>query len=128
MLLNDFYHITCKNFDTEMPNALVRLNPDHEIYKAHFPGRPITPGVCQIQMATEILSLYTGAEVCLTDVKNIKYMEIISPEETTELTIKFTKVSTLGESCKVTVVFEKGNTIYSKMSMTYHVVCSDSNI
>ena len=31
----------------------VILNPDHLIYKAHFPGQPVTPGVCILQMIQE---------------------------------------------------------------------------
>ena len=31
----------------------IRLHPDHTIYKAHFPGEPITPGVCVIQIAKD---------------------------------------------------------------------------
>ena len=33
----------------------IRLNPDHEIYRAHFPGNPITPGVCIVQIISEVL-------------------------------------------------------------------------
>ena len=31
----------------------VRLLSDSIIYKAHFPGEPVTPGVCIMQMAKE---------------------------------------------------------------------------
>ena len=39
----------------------ISLFPEHFIYKAHFPGEPITPGVCIIQIATELFSLAMDA-------------------------------------------------------------------
>ena len=33
----------------------IKLDPEHFIYKAHFPGEPITPGVCIMQIAKELL-------------------------------------------------------------------------
>ena len=65
MLKNDFYQI----LDETASETRVRLNPAHVIYQAHFPGRPITPGACQIQMVTEILAGRLGAEVSLTAIK-----------------------------------------------------------
>lgn len=35
--------------------AVVRLLPDNPIYKAHFPGYPVTPGVTLVQMAMECM-------------------------------------------------------------------------
>ncbi len=128
MLLNEFYYIIDKDVTTDVSVVTVRFNPEHEIYKAHFPGRPITPGVCQIQMVTELLSLCLNAEVVLTDIKNVKYMAIMSPDEVTEMNVRFLKIAHVNDTCKVMVVFEKNERIFSKMSMTYHVVCNYSNI
>lgn len=128
MLLNSFFHIAEKDFSGVEPVFSIRLNPMHEIYKAHFPGTPITPGVCQIQIVTELLSLYLGCGVRLSDVKNIKYMAVISPEETAELTVRFIKVATDGDVCKVSAIFTAEKIIFSKMSMTYHVVCNNPDI
>ena len=73
MLLNKFFHITAMMPAPDTPGFSIRLDPEHEIYKAHFPGHPVTPGVCQIQIVTELLALHLGEEVRLTDVKNVKY-------------------------------------------------------
>lgn len=122
MLLNKFFHITAKMPSPDTPGFAIRLNPEHEIYKAHFPGHPVTPGVCQIQIVTELLALHLGEEVRLTDVKNVKFMAVVSPRETTDLSVKFTKIATNGDTCKITAILDDGEQIFSKMSMTYHVV------
>lgn len=52
MLLNDFFKITdIKNADKY--TISIEMNPKHDIYKGHFPGNPITPGVCLTQMVKE---------------------------------------------------------------------------
>ena len=89
MLLNDFYQIT----EQASQAFRIRLNPAHEIYRAHFPGQPITPGVCQIQLVTELLSQLLDAEATLTDCKNVKYLSVVRPEETPELTVRFAKLA-----------------------------------
>ena len=38
--------------------ASVVLLDDSPIYKAHFPGFPVTPGVCIVGMAVELASLF----------------------------------------------------------------------
>ncbi|MDO4164502.1 MAG: hypothetical protein Q4D56_08980 [Bacteroides sp.] len=122
MLLNSFFYITREDADVSgCPIVSIRLNPEHAIYKAHFPGKPITPGVCQIQIVTEILSIRLGADAELTDIKSVKYMAVIAPDEVTELTVRFQKMERNANSCKVIVVFEKEEQIFSKMSMTYRV-------
>ena len=49
-LIGDFFHIvSTKHSEAELVWQ-VQLNADHYIYRAHFPGNPITPGVCLVQM------------------------------------------------------------------------------
>ena len=50
----------------------LQLHPEHEIYQAHFPGNPITPGVCQVQIVAELAGrqlqrhrlLHPGGRLC----------------------------------------------------------------
>lgn len=118
MLLNDF----CQILGRDLQSFRVRLNPAHEIYRAHFPGQPVTPGVCQIQLATELLSVLLDAEAILTDAKSVKYIAVIRPEETPELTVSFQKIACDGDTCRVTVVLEDDVRLFTKMSIACHVV------
>ena len=123
-----FYKIVILDYGQIDCTATICLNREHEIYKAHFPGQPITPGVCQIQIVTEILALRLNEEVYLSDIKNVKYMAVISPEKVSELTVDMQIKAREQDSCKVSALFRCGDRIFSKMSMTYHVVRDNSNI
>lgn len=100
----------------------VRLHPEWPIYKAHFPGHPITPGVCIVQTVQELLQTLLHHELCLYKAKNIKYLSIISPEEVTELTVAFPKVEEQPDgSFKVQAQISSGETLFTKLSASFRV-------
>lgn len=97
----------------------IRLNPEHFIYAAHFPGEPITPGVVIMQISVELLSDYVGNPLEIKMVKNIKFLKIISPAEVTELSWQIGKVSK-DENGDVKAQFTvvSGDAVYAKLSIT----------
>lgn len=121
MLLNEFFHIERRTDSGDAYSVELRLNADHKIYQAHFPGHPVTPGVCQIQIVGELLADRLGRGVRLTDIKTVKYMAVISPVETPRLEVRFKKIAIDGATCKVMATIEAGGQVYSKLSMTYVV-------
>lgn len=100
----------------------VKLNPEHYIYKAHFPGHPITPGVCLLQMVAELASEAEKCALGVLAVKNAKYTGVVDPSENSLLSFIFTSRSELEDgSLKVQVQVTDPNnpdTIFSKFSVT----------
>lgn len=128
MLLNEFFNIINTETVGEYLTTQIRLNPGHEIFKAHFPGKPVVPGVCQIQIISEIIAAQIHCEVILTDAKNVKYLLPIDPRKTHELIVKITLTAHKDDFYKATATFTCNEQIYSKMTLTYHVVRNNSNI
>ncbi len=58
----------------------VLMNPEHVIYRAHFPEDPITPGVCIIQIGLELLGRALDCTPELCRVKNVKFLSILRPD------------------------------------------------
>ena len=56
-LLNNLYKVLCADSKDGRLTFKVKLDPDCFIYQTHFPGNPITPGVCLIQITSELLEL-----------------------------------------------------------------------
>ena len=71
----------------------VILNPDHLIYKAHFPGQPVTPGVCILQMIQELLSEQCGTRLYISKIKNAKFVNMISPVSDGRISVVFISVT-----------------------------------
>ena len=81
ILKDDFYTITSLTTDNEMVEASLQLNPAHPIFDGHFPGQPVVPGVCMVQMIKEILETVTGRTLILKQSDHIKFLSVINPVE-----------------------------------------------
>ncbi|MEJ7766933.1 MAG: hypothetical protein WKF89_03925 [Chitinophagaceae bacterium] len=81
MLLGDFYHITSMQSEMNTSNVSMELNPQHAIFEGHFPGKPVVPGVCMMQMVKEMLSFLSGRPVMLSTADTIKFLSVINPDE-----------------------------------------------
>jgi 3-hydroxyacyl-[acyl-carrier-protein] dehydratase len=81
MLIDDFYHITELKKTEDSIQAEIRLNPDHALYKGHFPQQAVVPGVMQIQIVKEILEAELKQELLIREVMVAKYFRPIIPQE-----------------------------------------------
>ena len=105
--------------------ATIRLLPDSPVYKGHFPGYPITPGVCLVEIALELIAemadqvghdegeVAYDERVRLVGAKNIKFTNPIIPSEATEL-----RFNLGGEGSERTVEILSGETLCAKMSLS----------
>ena len=95
----------------------LKLNPEHFIYQAHFPGEPITPGVCIMQIAVELFEVALNTPIELNTVKNIKFLRIISPNEVTEVKYSLQKITKEDDMFKVQVTVSANEDVYAKLSL-----------
>ena len=97
-LKNNLYKIISKEEVNSIFNYTVELNPSCVIYQAHFPGEPITPGVCIVQIGKEVIEdlLLEQSSVSrrleIIKAKNIKFLSVLSPNETPILTYQVRKL------------------------------------
>lgn len=97
-LKNNLYKIISKEEVNSIFNYTVELNPSCVIYQAHFPGEPITPGVCIVQIGKEVIEdllleqSSASRRLEIIKAKNIKFLSIISPNETPILTYQVRKL------------------------------------
>jgi 3-hydroxyacyl-[acyl-carrier-protein] dehydratase len=84
------YDIADFTVNAELCEALVRLDPAHAVFEGHFPGRPVVPGVCMLQMIASVIERAAGHPVVMTSLANVKYTAIIDPLETPEVRVAVT--------------------------------------
>lgn len=92
-LKNDFYKVTAQVEEGGLPQFSIKLNPQHFIFKAHFPGEPVTPGVCLVQMAKELVETWTNRPLSITYVKNVKFLAVVSPVSTPEFDFQINRLA-----------------------------------
>lgn len=121
ILKNDFYSIGLLQQETGSINALLQLNPEHAVFAGHFPGQPVVPGVCMVQMVKEILETVTGHALQLKTADHIKFLSMVNPQESVEL--KATITYTLdADEIKVTAALYKSETVCLKMKGLFSIV------
>ena len=81
MLIEGLYEITAFDHEACEVSATVKLNKHHRIFEGHFPGHPVLPGVCVIQMVQELTEKALGKTLLLTVASNVKFMAVINPEK-----------------------------------------------
>ena len=91
MLLNKLYTLVSFGFSEEKDkiSAKILLNREHPVFGGHFPGNPILPGVCTVQIIRELLEKAVGKELVLHKAASIKYLGFISPVKTSEILFDF---------------------------------------
>ncbi|WP_347051536.1 3-hydroxyacyl-ACP dehydratase [Flavobacterium olei] len=125
MLLKDFYKVL-SNDKTEDSKYKIRIlvNADHEVFNGHFPGNPIMPGVCMIQIIKELTESITESSLMIETLSNVKFMALINPEVNPELLLELDITTTEDGLVKVknTTYFNettalKLSNVYKKLSL-----------
>ena len=118
MLENSFYTIEKTESKDNLLSAEVFFNSGHDIYKAHFPGNPITPGVCLLQIALELLNKKFNRDLRFIEAKNIKYLKIINPLENPRVDF-IVQYRTEKDLIFADINIVAGDTVFTKISATY---------
>ncbi|MCD8540733.1 MAG: 3-hydroxyacyl-ACP dehydratase [Leadbetterella sp.] len=100
-------------------HILVVLNKDHDIFKGHFPGNPVTPGACMLQVVKELAQDILGFKLMMTSAANVKFMALINPEVNPVLRLELDIDASEEDHIKVknTTLFEEITAL--KMNNTY---------
>ncbi len=115
MLLNDFFTILEEKTEGDTTIYKVKLNENHTIFDGHFPGDPIVPGVCQLQILIDILTQREQVDYFLSESNQIKYISVIKPQETPTFFISFKVEKKEEVGLVLTARFYNEDLIYFKM-------------
>ena len=129
-LKNNLYKIISKEEVNSIFNYTVELNPSCMIYEAHFPGEPITPGVCIVQIGKEVIEdllleqSSASRRLEIIKAKNIKFLSVISPNETPILTYQVRKLVFSDDNMTVEtqIVVNSDDKSMAKISLVMKVV------
>ena len=113
-LLNSLFRVVDRRHEGEQTVFDVELCAEHLIYRAHFPGHPITPGVCVMQMVCELAAEIVGHPVHMTGAKNVKFLAPIIPTATPRVTVRVTV-----EPTRIVAAVEGGEQVMAKLSLCH---------
>lgn len=114
MTFSELYHIKELHCDDGLWRAVVELAAKHPIYEGHFPGNPVLPGVCTLEIVKECVERAGGCSVRYDNIADCKFTAMIIPGKEV-LSVEFT----LGEDRTVRATVSVGGTAAMKLKATY---------
>lgn len=118
-LLNDFFKILTVEKSEKKIIIGIELNAAHEIFKGHFPGNPVVPGVCMVQMLKEILSHIYKKEFTMQEASQLKFLAILNPVEVQKLTVELNVLKQENEAMIISGTFQKAELIFVKFKAMF---------
>ncbi len=84
-MLNNYYNVLSVRREDDWAVYTVSLNPDCEVYMGHFPGNPVSPGVCSIQMVLECAERECavsgfGRKLAVGEIRQCRFTALVSPQ------------------------------------------------
>lgn len=81
MLVSNYYKIDRRECTDNVHRFFISLCPDCEVYKGHFPGTPVSPGVCNIQMVKECAEGVVGKQLLMNNLQLCRLTTLVTPIE-----------------------------------------------
>lgn len=126
-LLNDFFYLGDTTTVAGETECGIRFDPQHAIYRAHFPGNPITPGVCMIQLVGELLEVLAGRRLMLKRIANVKFQHVLSPVEYPACRVVFHVIETRERLWKIKASLREGEIRFAQLSMLFEEPANDES-
>lgn len=127
MFLNNLYQIKQGFPESNVSkfSVIIELNPSHEVFNGHFPGKPILPGVCMVQILKELMSSYSDCKLTLMSAGSIKYLSIIDPlvNNIIHFDIEMDRTEQGGLSCKAALYFESH--VFCRFKGEFQIITKD---
>ncbi|MDF2431160.1 MAG: 3-hydroxyacyl-[acyl-carrier-protein] dehydratase [Mucilaginibacter sp.] len=90
MLKDSLYKITSQDHHDGVIDAILEINKEDSIFNGHFPGHPVLPGACMLQIIKEVLEDTLKASFRLKKADQIKFLAISDPLINNILKLKLT--------------------------------------
>ena len=79
MLLDDFFYINKIQKNEDAILATLMVNAEHPIFLGHFPGQPVVPGVCMMEMMKETMAKGLSVHLRILKSENMKFLTVQDP-------------------------------------------------
>jgi len=114
-----FFAIIQQSSSENAFGMVIRINPEHEIFKGHFPDLPIVPGVCLLQIVREAVEIQLNKKQNIREVNNMKFLAPYNPmeQDTTMLSVSYVQEADL---LKISASLTGDAVTFFKLSAVFH--------
>lgn len=107
MLIENLAVLTSENTNGQHISTILQIDPEHPLFKGHFPNNPIVPGVVLLQMLKEQAERFSGNQLQMFKASNVKFVSAISPEEENKIRLETDFMDTNGLLTGSSKIFSK---------------------
>lgn len=112
MLIKDYYTIgNVSKSEKGVVRFDISLNADCQVYEGHFPGEPVSPGVCNIQMIKECAELVVGKSLLLNNLQQCRLTTLVTPIQHPQVEVTIL-LEEKGDAYKLKATIGKGEEVY----------------
>jgi len=115
MLHPNLFTFTDLQIGGDKLKTTIKLNAGHFIFKGHFPGQPVLPGVCMMQMVKEVTEVYIDKKIRLQKARELKFLSFIDPIEHSSIQMELS-VKTTDDGIKIDARLLNDTVIFFKFS------------
>ncbi|MGZ3750422.1 MAG: hypothetical protein ACXVAU_04040 [Mucilaginibacter sp.] len=102
---NDLFRIIKLDHANNSVNATLGIYEESEIFKGHFPGLPVVPGACMLQIVKDVLESTLDGQIQLIKADQLKFLNMIEPTKYHEIQLSinytFTEADTINATAKL---------------------------
>lgn len=84
---NYYYEVVGREGAGDTTCFHIRLLPDCTVYRGHFPGHPVSPGVFNIETIRELAMRVTGRRLLVRRIRQCRFIAVVTPDETPRLDV-----------------------------------------
>ncbi len=114
-LRGNLYRLREKDLSGDRLRFEIAMIPDCAVFKAHFPGQPVLPGACLIEICSELLGEKNSPNTLkISAVRSAKFLNVVTPEAGLCLEMKVSE-SEAAVAAEITV--SASDTVCAKLSL-----------
>lgn len=122
MLQGGLYTISSIQKQETSTGVTLELNARHSIFEGHFPGQPVMPGACLVQMVKEIMQVIISKKIQLQKAKHLKFISMIDPSMDNHLQMQLTHSGLEENEVTVTATLSNNDVVCFKFDGVFGVI------
>ena len=114
-----FYKVTSWSATEAGAESELLLDKDHPLFQGHFPGLPILPGACMVQLTHHLADKFLEKKTTFVRASQVKFMAMVNPLNFPVLksSLKFTQTDP--QTCRIDHQMTFEGTVCFKISAFY---------
>jgi 3-hydroxyacyl-[acyl-carrier-protein] dehydratase len=101
-------------------SAVLAIDQQNDIFNGHFPGQPVVPGACMLQIVKEVLADALHRRIRLVKADNIKFLSLVQPlAGVLQLQINHQSTNT---DIRINAGLSAGDLICMKLQATFAII------